>query len=218
MPVSIYRYIYHNKKQELYKLLTRQNPKRYPRGTRKSYQKELILQRNICNRPKEVNLREILGHWEGDTIRFSKTQKSCVTTLVERKTRFLLLHKNENQKSQSIIKKIYNRIHSSPKKLWCSLTLDQGIEFMPFRLIERKTKCKIYFCDPRSPWQRASNENTNGRIRRFLPRKLNIDMTSQEDLDRIEMQINGTPRKCLGYQTPKKALIQHFRDFCRTGL
>lgn len=215
---SIYRYIYRDKKRELYKFLPRQKPKRYPQSSRKKYQKELLFQRNICNRPPEVSLREVLGHWEGDTIRFPKSEKSCVTTLVERKTRFLLLHKNENQKSQPIIKKICDSIKSSPKKLWRSLTLDQGFEFMTFRLIERKTKCKIFFCYSRSPWQRPSNENTNGRLRRFLPKKLNIDMTSQKDLDRIAIRVNGTPRKCLGYQTPKEALIQHFRDFCRIGL
>src|SRR6202043_538377 len=150
--------------------------------------------------------------------RFSRNQKSCVTTLVERKSRFLYLHKNENQRSQPIIKKIFDTIQSTPKKLWLSLTLDQGSEFMAFDVIERKTKCKIFFCDPSSPWQRPSNENTNGRLRRFLPRKLAIDETSQEDLDRIAMKASGTPRKCLGYQTPREALIQHLRDPRRIGV
>lgn len=100
----------------------------------------------------------------------------------------------------------------------CTLTFDQGPEFMDFRLIERKTKCKIFFCDPSSPWQRPSNENTNGRLRRFLPRDLKIDELLQKDLDIISMKANGTPRKCLGYKTPREVVIQHYPAFCRIGL
>lgn len=217
-PESIYRYVYQNKDSGLYKLLPRKKPKRRPRFVRKNSHKTLLLQYNICNRPEEAKNREILGHWEGDTIRFPKEQKSCVTTLVERKSRFVVLCKNETKKSHPIIEKINNVIKACPKKLWRSLTFDQGSEFMNFRFIERQTKCKVFFCNPASPWQRPSNENTNGRLRRFLPKKFTIDGTKQEDLDKIAMQVNGTPRKCLGYLTPKEVLIQHFRDFCRTGL
>jgi len=215
---SIYRCIYRDKEAPLHKLLPKKNPKRYPYVARKNHQKTLLLQRNICNRPEAVNLREIFGHWEGDTIRFVRSQKSCVTTLVERKSRFVILHKNENKKSPPVIEKINNTINSLPKKMWQTLTFDQGSEFMGFRLIERKTKCKIYFCDPSSPWQRPSNENTNGRLRRFLPRDLQIDKLGQKDLDIIAMQANHTPRKCLGYQTPREYVIQHCPSICRTAL
>lgn len=216
-PESIYQYIYKNKDKSLYKLLPQKNPKRYPHAERRNHQKDLLLQRNISNRPKEAEDRETIGHWEGDTIRFMRNQKSCVTTLVERNSRFVFLQKNENKKSQPIIEKINNVIKSCPKKLWRSLTLDQGTEFMLFRLIERKTKCKVFFCDPRSPWQRPSNENTNGRLRRFLPRSFNIDDASQDNLDMIALQVNSIPRKCLGYETPNERLIQRFGDFCRIG-
>lgn len=215
---SIYRFIYRNKEAPLHKLLPRQNPKRYPHAVRKNHQKNLILQRNICNRPEDVNVRNTFGHWEGDTIRFMQSQRSCVTTLVERKSRFLFLHKNDNKKRQPVIEKINNTITRWPKKLWLSLTFDQGSEFMSFRLIERKTKCKIYFCNPSSPWQRPTNENTNGRLRRFLPRTLKIDELKQGDLDIIAMKANGTPRKCLGYHTPKEVVIQRYPAICRIGL
>jgi len=215
---SIYRYVYQHKKNNLYQLLPRKNPKRGCRNTRKIHQKTHLLQRNIVHRPEEVNLRNTLGHWEGDTIHFPKNQISCVSTLVERKSRFLCLRKNENKTSPAVIKKICNAIISSPRKIWQSLTLDQGSEFMGYPYLEHKTKCKGFFCDPRSPWQRGSNENMNGRLRRYLPKKHLIDKTSQEDLDRIVILVNNTPRKCLGYQTPQEVFIQHWKTFRRATL
>lgn len=131
--------------------------------------------RHITLRAPEANLRIAPGHWEGDTIRFPRDQKTCVTTLVERKSRFLFLRKNEDKKSKTVINHIFFGIKNSSKKIWRSITFDQGKEFMEFRKIERQTKCKVYFCDPRSPWQRPTNENTNGRLRRFLPKKFKID-------------------------------------------
>ena len=217
-PESIYRYLYRDKKSALYKLLPRKRPNRYSRSKRKVNQKAQLLKRNIRYRPNEVNLRNTLGHWEGDTIRFPLGQKTCVTTLVERKSRFVCLRKNEDKKSPTIIEHVYKAIQSSPKRIWLSLTLDQGSEFMGYQKIERKTRCKIYFCSPRSPWQRGSNENMNGRLRRFLPKKLNIDETTQGILDNIAVQVNNTPRKCLGYQTPREVFMQDWKTFCRTAL
>ena len=212
---SIYRYIYRNKHLGLYKLLPSGKSKRRARGSRKPHSNRLqIAKRNISHRPAEVDLRTTIGHWEGDTIRFPKNQKTCVTTLVERKSRYVCLRKNKDQTSKTVMTHICNSIKISPKKIWGSLTLDQGFEFMNFRTIERQTKCKIYFCDPQSPWQRGSNENMNGRLRRFLPKKLEIDKINQGTLDRIAIQVNNTPRKCLGYKTPKEVFKQH----CRTAL
>ena len=134
-----------------------------------------LMMRHITLRAPEANLRIAPGHWEGDTIRFPRDQKTCVTTLVERKSRFLFLRKNEDKKSKTVINHIFFGIKNSSKKIWRSITFDQGKEFMEFRKIERQTKCKVYFCDPRSPWQRPTNENTNGRLRRFLPKKFKID-------------------------------------------
>ena len=212
---SIYRYIYRNKHLGLYKLLPSGKPKRRMRGARKPHLTKLqIAKRSIWLRPEEIGLRATIGHWEGDTIHFPKGQKTCVTTLVERKSRYVCLRKNKDKTTKTVMNHICNSIKLSPKKIWNSLTLDQGFEFMSFRTIERQTKCKIYFCDPHSPWQRGSNENTNGRLRRFLPKQFEIDRINQRTLDRIAIQVNNTPRKCLGYKTPKEVLIQH----CRTAL
>jgi len=183
---SIYRYIYRNKHLSLYKHLPSGKSKRRRRGKRKPHANRVqIAKRNISYRPEEINLRATIGHWEGDTIHFPKDQKTCVTTLVERKSRFVCLRKNKNKTSRIVMNHICHSIKASSKKIWNTLTLDQGTEFMNFRIIERQTKCKIYFCDPQSPWQRGSNENMNGRLRRFLPRKLKIDGINQKILDKI---------------------------------
>jgi IS30 family transposase len=218
-PESIYRYVYRNKNLGLYKLLPNRKSKRRSRCDRKTYPKKpQMIMRNISLRTKEADLRDVVGHWEGDTIRFPKDQKTCVTTLVERKSRYVCLRKNKNKKSKTVIDHICLAIRSTPKKIWNSLALDQGSEFMNFRNIEREIKCKIYFCDPHSPWQRGSNENMNGRLRRFLPKKFKIDGINQRTLDRIAIQVNNTPRKCLGYQTPEEVFKQHWKSYCRTAL
>lgn len=216
---SIYRYIYRNTNLELYKLLPSRKSKRRSRSSRNTKTNKMhILKRNICTRPAEINARKSLGHWEGDTIRFPHSQKTCVTTLVERKSRFVYLRKNKDKKSETIIDHICKAIQSTPRALWGSLTLDQGSEFMSFRTIERNTKCKIFFCDPHSPWQRGSNENMNGRLRRYLPKDFKIDEINQDELDRIAAQANNTPRKCLGYYTPNEMISQRWRGICRTTL
>jgi IS30 family transposase len=218
-PESIYRYIYRNKMLGLYKYLFSRKSKRRARFTRNFRQKRLqIIERNICHRAEEVNKRNQIGHWAGDTIRFQHSQKTCVTTLVERKSRYVCLRKNEDKKSKTVIGHIYQAINSVPKKMWSSLTFDQGIEFMDFRTIERQTKCKIFFCDPHSPWQRGSNENMNGRLRRYLPKNFNIDIIDQDYLNKIAHLANHTPRKCLSYCTPNEVVLQHWKGFCRTTL
>lgn len=216
---SIYRFIYKYKNLELYKFLPGRKLKRKRRDQRdKRKIKPQMQMRNISNRSEEINLRDTIGHWEADTIRFPLGQKTCVTTLVERKSRFVWLRKNENRNSKIVMEHIFNAIKKAPKKIWRSLTFDQGGEFMEFRKIERQTKCKIFFCDPHSPWQRGTNENTNGRLRRFLPKKFKIDEVNQDFLDIIATQVNDTPRKCLGYKTPREVFTQDWKQPCRTAL
>ena len=208
---SIYRYVYRNKNEGLYKLLPCRKPKRCFGMPRKAGQKAQLLKRNISYRPEEINLRKTFGHWEGDTIHFANGQMSTVTTLVERKSRFVFLYKNIGKKSKETVEGIYKVSKQSPSKLWNTLTLDQGTEFTAFQWLEREARLKVYFCDPHSPWQRGSNENMNGRLRRYLPRNINIGETNQEKLDKISWLLNHTPRKCLGYQTPKEVLRQCWR-------
>lgn len=215
-PESIYRYVYRDKKEALYKLLPRKKSKRHIRNKRASKKITLMNRRNIRLRPEEANSRSNAGHWEGDTIRFKKDQKTCVSTLAERKSRLVILLKNNDKTSKTVVNKICNKIKKFPKKKFASLTLDQGSEFSSFLAIERLTKCKVYFCDPHSPWQRPTNENTNGRIRRFLPKNFKIDRINQGHLDKIADRMNNTPRKCLGYLTPIEVFIQHQKTLCRT--
>lgn len=218
-PESIYRYVYRNKHLGLYKLLPTRKQKRRSRHQRKSLlNQRQIEMRNISNRPSEVELRGEYGHWEGDTIRFPLGQKTCVTTLLERKSRYVCLCKNEDKKSHTVINHITRKINLSPKKVWRSLTFDQGSEFMNFRTIERETKSKIFFCDPHSPWQRGGNENMNGRLRRYLPKKFDIDKVAQDYLDEVALIMNNTPRKCLGFYTPAEVIKQYWKSFCRTSL
>ncbi len=215
---SIYRYLYRNKDQRLYLLLHKKRQRRLKRTERKMNKKPLyIASHNICYRPPEIELRKQFGHWEGDTVRFQRGQKACVTTLVERKSRIVRLIKNKDGRSNTVIGHICDVIKQMPPKLWSTLTVDQGTEFSHFYQLLRTTKSAIYFCDTHSPWQRGSNENFNGRLRRYLPTNTLIDQLSEEALQIIENRLNNTPRKCLNYQTPSEVFMQHYRA-CRTSL
>lgn len=136
----------------------------------------------------------------------SANRKENITTWVERKSRFLILRRNENKCSEGVISQIKDIIGKSPKKLWKTITFDQGSEFAHYREIDRKTKCQSYFCYPHSPWQKGSNENRNGRLRRYIPRNIPIQAITTDFLQEISHKMNGIPRKCLGYLNPREAL------------
>lgn len=126
------------------------------------------------------------------------------------------MRKNKNKGSQEVTQGMYSIFKASPKKLWRTLTLDQGSEFMSYHWLERETKYRIFFCDPHSPGHRGSNENMNGRLRRYMPQKFKIDKAEQETLDIIAIRVNNTPRKCLGYQTPREVFRQCWRGLSLT--
>lgn len=218
-PETIYQFIYRDPSKKLYELLPTKRKKRTHRHHRKKYNNAIkaaiIEAHNIKHRPIEVNARSSVGHWEGDTIRFTKDQKNNVTTLVERMSRFTIMLKNADGKTKTVIDPICKIIKKTKKNLWKSITFDQGVEFMDFPKIKRLTSCQTFLCDPRSPWQRPTNENTNGRIRRFLPKDFPVDTISNLDLEVICDRMNNTPRKCLGYQTPKE--IFNIQGMCRTS-
>ncbi len=201
-PESIYRYFYQHKEDKIYEFFPRKRNRRFSR-TRKNMNKQPKKASiySIENRPKHIEERKILGHWEGDTIRFNQEQKACVTTLVERVSRLVCLLKNENGVSKHVMDHIEQVLKASPKKVWKSITFDNGSEFKLFTSLA-KTGCRIYFSHPYSPWERGSNENTNGRIRRTLGRSTNMNKITQEDLNTLAERLNNTPRKCLNYQTP----------------
>ena len=165
---------------------------------------------HISERPAEADDRAVPGHWEGDLI-FGRGM-SPVATLVERSTRFLMLVAlPEGKRSDLVADALAAKITTLPTALTRSLTWDQGHEMAEHARFTIDTGIQVYFCDPKSPWQRGSNENTNGLLRQYLPRRVNMHDYSQTDLDAIADRLNGRPRQTLGYRTPSQALDEALR-------
>ena len=155
---------------------------------------------SIRERPAWVEDRAVPGHWEGDLL--CGSSNSYIVTLVERHSRYVLLAKVPNRDSQSVITALINQAQRLPDELLKSLTWDRGKEMAQHKRFTLATDAAVYFCDPQSPWQRGSNENTNGLLRQYFPKGTNLSVHSQERLDEIAQQLNQRPRKTLGYETP----------------
>jgi IS30 family transposase len=155
---------------------------------------------SIRERPASIEDRAVPGHWEGDLLCGSSS--SYIVTLVERHSRYVLLAKVPNRDSKSVITALINQAHRLPEELLKSLTWDRGKEMAQHKRFTLATDAAVYFCDPQSPWQRGSNENTNGLLRQYFPKGTNLSVHSQERLDEIARQLNGRPRKTLGFETP----------------
>jgi IS30 family transposase len=155
---------------------------------------------SIRDRPASVEDRAIPGHWEGDLIEGSSG--SCIATLVERHSRYVMLAKLENKKTDTVMSALINQAKRLPNELYKSLTWDRGIEMKGHQRFTLETDIQIYFCDPYSPWQRGSNENTNRLLRQYLQKWSNLSNHSQQELDEVARKLNERPRKTLGYETP----------------
>ena len=155
---------------------------------------------SIRERPASVEDRAVPGHWEGDLL--CGSSNSYIVTLVERHSRYVLLAKVPNRDSASVINALIAQAHRLPDELVKSLTWDRGKEMAQHKRFTLATDAAVYFCDPQSPWQRGSNENTNGLLRQYFPKGTNLAVHSQERLDEIARQLNGRPRKTLGFETP----------------
>jgi IS30 family transposase len=155
---------------------------------------------SIRERPASVEDRAVPGHWEGDLL--CGSANSYIVTLVERHSRYVLLAKVPSRDSQSVITALINQAHRLPDELIKSLTWDRGKEMAEHKRFTLATDAAVYFCDPQSPWQRGSNENTNGLLRQYFPKGTNLSVHSQERLDEVARQLNGRPRKTLGFETP----------------
>ena len=151
------------------------------------------------------------GHWEGDLV-FGK-HMSPVATLVERSTRYLLLVglPGGDHKADAVADALAAAVAHLPAQLAKSLTWDQGHEMAAHQRFTNETGIQVYFCDPKSPWQRGSNENTNGLLRQYLPRRLDFKTLTQADLDAIALELNDRPRQTLGFKTPSQALAEVLR-------
>jgi len=159
---------------------------------------------SIRERPAEVEDRAIPGHWEGDLLRGAGN--SQVVTLVERSSRFVTLIKVSGKDTGTVVAALSQHVQQLPAALRRSLTWDRGLEMAQHKSFTMATDMQVYFCDPQSPWQRGSNENTNGLLRQYLPKKSDLSQFTQSELDAIALRLNTRPRQTLGFRTPADKL------------
>ncbi|MCK8482325.1 IS30 family transposase [Psychroserpens algicola] len=212
---AIYRHIYTRPQaslnKKLIKLLVRKKTRRRPPKKRRGTGSKIINQVSIDLRPKHIELRKEVGHWEGDLV-IGKGQKSAIGTIVERKSRYTLIIKLSSRKSDEVAKmfsKKLNQLNSIFKK---SMTYDNGIEMARHEKITQNTGMKIYFANPYSSWERGTNENTNGLIRRYLPKGTDFNQIDEKFLMKIQQKLNNRPRKIIGYKTPQEIMDSELKN------
>jgi IS30 family transposase len=159
---------------------------------------------SIRERPAEADDRAVPGHWEGDLL--AGADNSYVITLVERASRFCMLRKVAGKDTATVVAALSQHIGQLPAALRRSLTWDRGLEMAQHKTFTMATDVQVYFCDPQSPWQRGSNENTNGLLRQYLPKAADLSSFSQTELDEIARRLNTRPRQTLGFRTPADKL------------
>ena len=161
---------------------------------------------SIRERPASVEDRAVPGHWEGDLIIGSNN--SQIATLVERHTRYVMLVRVPSKDTRTVINALIKQAHKLPRELYKSLTWDRGKEMADHQRFSLDTNVKVYFCDPRSPWQRGSNENTNGLLRQYFPKGMDLSSIHQNRLNAVARQLNERPRKTLDFRTPAERFNQ----------
>jgi IS30 family transposase len=211
-PETIYRSLFVQSrgvlKRRLVQHLRRQHHFRHARtgARRRSRPGQILDAVSIRERPADVQDRAVPGHWEGDLLEGARG--TYLATLVERQSRYVLLIRLPNKETQTVIHALARRIRRLPHGLRRSLTWDRGTELAAHRALTIATDVQVYFCDPRSPWQRGSNENTNGLLRQYLPQAVDLSRYSQAQLDAIALRLNTRPRLTLGYRTPAAKLAE----------
>lgn len=210
---TIYKYIYSSKgkAENLREYLVRAHKKRYPKHYRKSYGRGILNRVSIDLRPKKINTKKTFGHWEADVVE-GKGHSGGIQTLLERKTRYYqgrLIKKIDSEFGIRAQRKILEKF---PQKARLTVTFDNGRENYNHQQLKRDLNINTYFCDPYSAWQKGSNENHNGILRRYIPKKTDTSVIPQWELDFILEEINNKPRKCLKYATPKEEFAHELKS------
>ncbi len=208
---TIYKTLYFRSRSALHHLLVKHLRRSHSlrhgkRHTRKGERGTINIVNGISihERSKHIDNRRSFGHWEGDLV--SGTNNSHIATLVDRKSRYTVILKLNGKDAGSVNQALINKFQELPPKLRLSLTWDRGMELAKHLELTASTGVKVYFCDPQSPWQRGTNENTNGLIRQFFPKKTCLAQYSQQELDKVAAQLNSRPRKTLKFKTPKEVI------------
>ena len=193
-------------REELKKHLRTKRMFRHAKSHRVSTRGQIVDAISIRERPAEIEDRAIPGHWEGDLIIGSNN--SAIATVVERYSRFTVLCKLDSKRATSVVQSLTEQMKRLPKQVLTSLTWDRGHEMSAHKSFTMATDMTVYFCDPSSPWQRGSNENTNGLLRQYFPKGKGMGIYSQSQLDEIANKLNTRPRKKLGFKTPAEVFEQ----------
>lgn len=207
---TIYRSLYLQTQGALHrqlirKLRTKRLMRKGKRATNSGQRRgQIIGAVSIHDRPPEIGARTTPGHWEGDLI--TGRRNTHIATLVERYSRYLLLVRVKGKDSSSVVSALIRKVNSLPRGLFLSLTWDRGTELALHKRFTSRTGVPVYFCDPKSPWQRGTNENTNGLVRQYFPKGLALSAFSQRDLDLIAVRLNRRPRKILGFHSPRSRI------------
>lgn len=211
-PVShetIYQWIYHGsrRKEKIWKFLTRHKAKRGLRKAKGAGASRIPNRVSIHDRPKHINKKTTFGHWEGDLMSFSKGSQH-ILVLRERQTMFTLSKQLPSKKADDVAKAVINLLNKIPQNARQSLTLDNGGEFTNHQTWGDELTIQTFFCDPYASWQKGGVENTNGRLRRELPRKISINSYNKDDFDETIDNYNLTPRKKLNWVTPNEEFLK----------
>ena len=212
---AIYKHIYTRPQaslnKKLIKLLVRKKTRRRPPKKRRGTGSKIINQVSIDLRPKHIELRKEVGHWEGDLV-IGKGQKSAIGTIVEHKSRYTLIIKLSSRKSDEVAKMFSQKLNQLNSIFKKSMTYDNGIEMARHEKITQNTGMKIYFAHPYSSWERGTNENTNGLIRRYLPKGTDFNQIDEKLLMKIQEKLNNRPRKIIGYKTPQEIMDSELKN------
>ena len=208
---SIYKYIYHYTKGKfklkLVKLLPYSKPKRTGKSKRYIYMGTILDRVSIDERPAHIEERKEVGHWESDLV-IGLGQSSAIGTLVERTTRYTIIVPLKSRKSKHVVVEFAKELNVLSKSLLKTITHDNGVEMAAHKLLSKSTNMNVYFAHPYSSWERGTNENTNGLIRRVFKKKTDFNKVSSQQLKELQDNLNNRPRKVLGYKTPNEMISE----------